>query len=114
MRSQCSWAPASAERLRSHRTAPRVAAIADAGDRLSVLPTRKGETLDLPRGSVKIYRQVQWMPDGRQLLFSAEDGEGLRVFLQDLAGGPPRPLTPVGYRNPCPAPDGARFAARCA
>jgi Tol biopolymer transport system component len=90
----------------------RVAAIATAGDRLSLLPTREGETVELPRGSVKTYRQVQWMPDGRQLLFSAEDGEGSRVFLQDLAGGSPRPLTPVGYGNPCPAPDGAQFAAR--
>src|SRR5262249_16312573 len=51
-------------------------------------------------------------PDGRQLLFSGEDGEGPKVFLQDLAGGPPRPMTPVGYENPCPAPDGAQFAAR--
>jgi hypothetical protein len=89
-----------------------VAAITAAGDRLSVLPTREGETIELPRGSVGTYRQVQWMPDGRQLLFSAEDGEGSRVFLQDLAGGSPRPLTPVGYANPCPAPDGAQFAAR--
>jgi Tol biopolymer transport system component len=90
----------------------RVAAIADALDRLSVLPTREGETVELPRGSVKEYGQVQWMPDGRQLLFSAEDGDGSRVFLQDLAGGPPRSLTPVGYDNPCLAPDGAQFAAR--
>jgi WD40 repeat protein len=90
----------------------RVAAIADAGHSLSVLPTREGETVELPRGSVKEYGQVQWMPDGRQLLFSAEDGDGSRVFLQDLAGGPPRSLTPVGYDNPCVAPDGAQFAAR--
>jgi hypothetical protein len=89
-----------------------VAAIANAHDRLSLLPTREGETVELPRGSVKAYDDMQWMPDGRQLLFSAEDGEGSRVFLQDLAGGPPRPLTPVGYGNPCPSPDGAQFAAR--
>ena len=90
----------------------RVAAIAVVQDRLSLLPTREGETVELLRGSVRTYQQVQWMPDGRQLLFSAEDGEGSKVFLQDLVGGPPRPLTPVGYANPCPAPDGVQFAAR--
>ena len=54
----------------------RVAAIAAARDRLSLLPTREGETVELLPGSVKNYRRVQWMPDGREVLFSAEDGGG--------------------------------------
>ena len=89
-----------------------VAAIRFAGDRIFVLPTREGEAVEMPTGSVKDFGRVAWMPDGRQLLFEADDGEGSKVFLQDVAGGPPRPLTTAGYGNPCLAADGTQFASR--
>ena len=89
-----------------------VALINLAQNRLSLLPTREGEGVELPPGPVTSYRSVAWMPDGRRVLFSATDGEGARVFLQDARSGTPRPLTPVGFEGQCPSPDGTRFATR--
>jgi eukaryotic-like serine/threonine-protein kinase len=40
-----------------------------------------------------------WVPDGHRLVVSgAEPGKGSRLFLQDVAGGLPRPLTGEGVR----------------
>ena len=36
-------------------------------------------------------------PDGKRLLVAGfEEGKGQRVYVQDLAGGVPRPVTPEG------------------
>ena len=40
------------------------------------------------------------MPDGKRLLITAsEPGLGPRLYLRELEGGKPRPLTPEGYRG---------------
>ena len=54
-----------------------VASINVTWDRLTVLPTREGEPVELQRGPVKAYGSVAWMPDGRHLLFRAPMGRGL-------------------------------------
>jgi hypothetical protein len=42
--------------------------------------------------------RCDWLPDGKRILFSAtEPGRGMRLYIRDLAGGKPRPLTPEGY-----------------
>jgi Tol biopolymer transport system component len=90
----------------------RVVAMGGDHDRVLIVPTREGETVRLPNGTVKYYDQATWMPDGQHLLLSAEDGGGERVFLQGIGAGAPQPVTPTGFSGACPAPDGVRFVAR--
>ena len=56
---------------------------------------------------------ARWSPDGQSLAFSAADWQGPpNVYLQDLAGGPPRVLVPFDRRQQYPwawTPDGARL-----
>ncbi len=81
---------------------------------LAVLPTGAGEGRGMPRGSVRFYTDARFMPDGQRLLIAArEEGRERRLFLQDLGGGLPRPITPegVGSDYPLPSPDGKWVAA---
>jgi Tol biopolymer transport system component len=51
------------------------------------------------------------MPDGRQLLVSAnEKGKGVRLWLVDAESGKPRPISPEGFRHysRCVSGDGSR------
>ena len=43
-----------------------------------------------------------WLPDGKAIVFSASaPGRKSRIYVQDVAGGPPRPFTPEGtFVNP--------------
>jgi hypothetical protein len=80
-----------------------------------LLPTREGETVELPQDATerasKRYSAIRWMPDGRRLLISVVDGTGSRIFIQDRAGELARPVSPPGFSDPLPSPDGRRFIA---
>jgi hypothetical protein len=53
------------------------------------------------------------LPDGSAILFVGnEPGRPRRIFLQDLGGGPARPVTQEGVRDPLLSPDGRSFLAR--
>jgi eukaryotic-like serine/threonine-protein kinase len=82
---------------------------------LVLLPTGAGEARRLPRGPIKEFHAGGWwMPDGRSVMFSgAEEGRGGRLYLQDVAGGPPRAVTPEGMLSldNTVSPDGAYVAA---
>jgi Tol biopolymer transport system component len=92
--------------------ATRIAAITSDQDRLLSLPVREGETVELPRGTIRRFDGAAWLPDGRHLLILAADAEGKRVFQQALEGGPPHPVTePIAADTFCPSPDGGRFVA---
>jgi eukaryotic-like serine/threonine-protein kinase len=66
---------------------------------IAVFPTGAGEAKKLPRDGLSMQRP-DWLPDGKHILFTAnEAGHGSRVYVQDLAGARPRPLTPEGYRS---------------
>jgi Tol biopolymer transport system component len=66
--------------------------------RLILLPTGSGEPRTLPPQGLKIL-YAQWLPDGRRILLNAsEPGRGLRLYVQDVASGAVRPLSPEGYR----------------
>jgi eukaryotic-like serine/threonine-protein kinase len=71
-----------------------LAITADNPARLPVLPTGAGETRFLPNGNLKQYVAPGWTPDGKQAAFAGSDGHGWRFFVQDLAGGEPRAVTP--------------------
>ncbi len=83
---------------------------------LRLVPTGPGEARTLVRGSIDTYHWAAFFPDGRRILLVAnEAGRPMRLFVQDVAGGPPRPLSPEGIRVAEPSaavsPDGTRVAA---
>jgi eukaryotic-like serine/threonine-protein kinase len=64
-----------------------------------VYPTGAGEPKRLPAEGLNAQR-IDWLPDGRRILLGAnEPGHGARLYLQDLAGGKPRAISPEGYRS---------------
>jgi len=68
-----------------------------------------GEAKPIPQNGLRPSRAF-WHPDGKRIVLQArEPGRGSRLYLQDLAGGKPRPFTPEGYRANGPkalSPDG--------
>jgi len=56
-----------------------------------------------------------FFPDGKRIAFTGnEEGEGPRLFVQDLAGGDPKPVSPEGvaaFAGNKVSPDGAFLAA---
>jgi Tol biopolymer transport system component/tRNA A-37 threonylcarbamoyl transferase component Bud32 len=66
-------------------------------DRIVLLPTGAGQPRRL-EGSVEVHA-ARWFPDGKRILLEGhEDGHGVRLYAQDLAGGGPKPITPEGVR----------------
>ena len=62
---------------------------------LILMPTGAGETKTLPRGPIDPYVYSNWTHDGRHVVFTAtEPGHGLRGYVQDVTGGPPRAFAP--------------------
>jgi eukaryotic-like serine/threonine-protein kinase len=66
---------------------------------LVMLPVGAGQPKILPRGNLVAYQQyVGWSHDGKRLVFTgSEAGSGNRVYVQEVAGGDPRPISPEGY-----------------
>jgi eukaryotic-like serine/threonine-protein kinase len=61
-----------------------------------LLPTGPGESKHLKSGKVVPFPNARWFPDGKRILYvGAEAGRGPQLFVQDLAGGAPRVVTPV-------------------
>jgi serine/threonine protein kinase/Tol biopolymer transport system component len=77
---------------------------------LVIYPTGPGEAVHLPRGNLEAYQSASWFPDGQKVLVSAnEPDKATRCYVQDLSGGPPRPVTPEGTTNGIVCPDGKRI-----
>jgi hypothetical protein len=82
---------------------------------LVLWPMGAGQSRTLEHGGLTDLASVNWLPDGRHLLFSASmPGRGARLHVQDLEGGKPQPVSAEGVRVPFYAkpvsPDG-RFTA---
>ena len=73
-----------------------------------LLPTGAGDSTSLPRGNIEsYYGRGGWMPDGKSILFSgSEPGRRRRTYIQEIQGGPPRPITPEGVVGGFLSPDG--------
>lgn len=86
-------------------------------EHLRVRPAGAGPGRLLRNGPVTIYKAARWTHDGRSVVFvGIEPGKRRRIYLQELAGGDPRAITPEGshffdYQNP-DSPDGSRLFAR--
>jgi len=67
--------------------------------KLVIYPTGAGETRPLERGQIETYSSAQWSLDGKSVLFSGnEPGKSSRFYIQEVGGGPARPVTPEGTR----------------
>ncbi len=84
--------------------------------RLVLLPTGAGESRALPNEEGLKFTRMNgagWLPDGKSVVFSATAPDHqVRVYLQDIAGGKARPVSPEGVRLPGRSglsPDGKSF-----
>jgi Tol biopolymer transport system component len=81
------------------------------GPHLALLPTGVGEPRDLPAGAAVQYHWALFFPDGRRILFVAQEaGKPPRSYIQDLSGGPPRLFAEEGMRATLISPDGNEVA----
>ncbi len=58
---------------------------------------------------------ARWFPDGKRILFSADEpGKGVRLYVQDLNGNPPKAIPAEGVNGACFAisPDGKQSGDR--
>jgi Tol biopolymer transport system component len=80
------------------------------------LPTGAGESRTIPTGELQVH-SAYFFPDGRHILDigSARGSNALRLWVQGMEEGTPRPISPegvnVGWRG-CISPDGKQVAAQ--
>jgi dipeptidyl aminopeptidase/acylaminoacyl peptidase len=75
-----------------------------------LLPVGVGLPRTLPRGNVVGRSEANFLPGGKALAFGGrEEGRGRRIFVQDLNGGLPRPISPEGVRTAGLATPDGRF-----
>jgi len=82
-------------------------------ERITLLPLGAGEPRNVTVPGMDHFEngEARFLPDGKRLLISAvQHGHALRTYVQDLAGGEPKPLTPEGVTAILVSPDG-RYAA---
>ncbi|HQR68346.1 MAG TPA: hypothetical protein PLB02_13235, partial [Thermoanaerobaculia bacterium] len=76
-------------------------------------PTGAGEPRKLERGGLVSYESAQFFPDGKKVLACGpEAGKGVRCYVQDLSGGPPRAVTPEGTSQGFVSPDGRQILVK--
>jgi serine/threonine protein kinase len=64
---------------------------------VTLLPVGAGQPIRLPAGDLLDRTSGSWTPDGRRIVFSGRaPGHKSRLYVQDIAGGLPRPITPEG------------------
>jgi serine/threonine protein kinase/dipeptidyl aminopeptidase/acylaminoacyl peptidase len=70
--------------------------VQNAVDHLILLPVGPGASRTIQDKDFQ-YRKAAWFPDGQRLLIAAAAaGHAPRLYVRDLASGPPRPVTPEG------------------
>ena len=84
--------------------------------KLLVVPVGAGETRTLDAGDIVQYQRAVWDRSGRRVVFAGADKRGaVRVYVQGVAGGPPRAVTPndvgLGRLGKPVAPDDRRLVA---
>ncbi|MBV9341398.1 MAG: protein kinase [Acidobacteria bacterium] len=88
----------------------------DDPSQLFLLPTRAGEAKSVGHGQISeiVSTHAEWFPDGKRVLFTGtEAGHGARLFVEDVQGGVPKPVTPEGISTIgfALSPDGLVVAA---
>ena len=75
---------------------------------LRLLPTKAGEPKPLTNDKIN-HAWARWMPDGKHFVFAGnEPNAGVRLYIQDVEGGKPRPISTEGAHATAffPSPDG--------
>jgi Tol biopolymer transport system component len=82
---------------------------------INFLPTGAGEIRRLDKNRIERYNDVDWLPDGKQIVFvGRESGHGDRFYVQTIDSGGPRPITPegvIGQFGGLVSPDGRSLIA---
>jgi Tol biopolymer transport system component len=83
---------------------------------LVLLPTGPGELRTVEPGGLAHFEALAWFPDGRRLLIAGDEpGRGVKIYVQEVGQGRPRPISREGFHFPYGsrpiAPDGKRIAA---
>jgi serine/threonine protein kinase/Tol biopolymer transport system component len=80
---------------------------------LVVYPTGAGQPRKLERGGLLSYEGGGFFPDGRRIFACGhEAGHAIRCYVQEIAGGNPRPITPEGTTDGFISPDGTQILVR--
>jgi len=77
-----------------------------------LMPTGAGEVRPITHDNIN-HMWTRWFPDGKRLLFAGDEpGKGVRLYVQDLEGNPPRAITPEGVNSSqfTISPDGKQVA----
>src|SRR5262249_31722284 len=83
---------------------------------LVLLPTKAGEPKPLAQYNLNHFL-ARWLPDGKRIVFAGnEPGHAVRLYVQPVDGGNPRPISPEGMGIDATArlvisPDGTLVAA---
>ncbi len=79
---------------------------------LALLPTGAGSSRPLTNDDIT-HLSAGFMPDGKRFFFSGfKPGRQPRMWIQDLAGGTPKPVTEEGVITNVVTPDGTAFWIR--
>ncbi len=84
-----------------------LAVVPSSPPQLVLYPTGAGEARHLDRGSIEAYDSGRFFPDGRSILVCGhEPGRAPRCYVQEIAGGKPKAVTPEGTTQGFVSPDG--------
>jgi serine/threonine protein kinase/Tol biopolymer transport system component len=75
-----------------------------------LLPTGAGEPKTFPKDPIEHGSGEfgAFLPDGKRIVFNGQEpGHRMRAYIQDLAGGAAKPITPDGVVGSALSPDGA-------
>jgi hypothetical protein len=90
-----------------------LAAVPTTPPELVLYPTGAGEPRRLDRGGLVSYEAAKFLPDGKRIVVCGhEQGKAVRCYLQDLAGGKLRPVTPEGTTQAFVSPDGGQILVK--
>jgi eukaryotic-like serine/threonine-protein kinase len=68
----------------------------DSASQLRLLTTGAGEAKDLTKDNMN-HTWARWFPDGKRILFSGnEPGQGVKLYVDDIASGKSQAVTPEG------------------
>ena len=80
---------------------------------LMLYPTGAGESRRLDPGGIESYHSARFFSDGKSVLVSGhERGRASRCYVQGIADGKPRAVTPEGTTRGIPSPDGRMILVR--
>jgi hypothetical protein len=80
---------------------------------LVLYPTGAGQARRLETGGLVSYETARFFPDGRRVLACGhQTGHAVRCYVQEIAGGKPRAVTPEGTSRGFVSPDGTTILVR--